>query len=181
MRSAVYRVRAAGEEIPGGAKNDRRDLDHSVARTLVCCAAVHRSWIVVGLCGLSACSVPLGATPDAGACAASPRYFVTDVWPRYLDHNGCGQSSCHAVSNGHGYYRLEPGIDPPAPTTTLDAWPEAWRDNYYASIQLLRCDAPLESRLLTTPAELADPHPAGLSVDNLAEAKQLFQAWVNAP
>ncbi len=112
---------------------------------------------------------------------ASPHYFVSDVWPRYLDHNSCEQSGCHAASDGHGYFRLQPGTNLPLFDAPIDGWPDNWRANYFASIQLVRCDAPLSSRLFTTPAQLADDHPVGISVDNLAESKLLFQTWVDTP
>jgi hypothetical protein len=130
---------------------------------------------------LGACTLDSGMATDAGPCQASPRFFASDVWPRYLQHNSCGRSSCHAESSGFGYFRLQPALEAPPIATPLSSWPADWRANYYASVQLVRCDEPLQSLLLTTPAGQADHHPPGISVDNLAESMQLFQKWVTAP
>lgn len=138
-------------------------------------------WLVLAFAGASAaCTVPAGTLPDGGPCMASPSFFAQEIWPRYLDHNSCERSSCHAASDGSGYFRLEPAPGAP-PSGTLDGWPDNWRQNYLQSIQLLDCAMPLDSLLLTTPAGLADVHPPGPSVDNLDEARQLFQEWVTAP
>lgn len=128
------------------------------------------------------CTVPLGSTPDAAPCAPSPAFFASDVWLRYLDANQCATSSCHAFDGGHGYLRFRPPGDPPAPSARLADWPAAWRDNYYAATQLVRCERPLESRLLAVPDGKADPHPAeDFSLVSAGDAEALFQEWVSLP
>ena len=72
-----------------------------------------------------------------------------------------------------------PGNRPPA-GAPLDAWPDGWRENYLASIQLMRCDEPLASRFYTVPAGKADPHPPGVSIDRPTEAEAILLDWVRA-
>jgi hypothetical protein len=134
--------------------------------------------LIVGLCG--GCTVDVGVTPDAGACTASPDYFVSDVYPRYLVVNQCGTARCHAFDGGHGLLRLRtPEMPSPAPGQTIDAWPMAWRENYLSAIHLLRCDAPLESRILIVPQGTNNLHPPGPVVLDRATAAQLIQTWVS--
>jgi hypothetical protein len=137
---------------------------------------------VVALVLLGAgCRVELGAVPDAGPCAPSPRYFVSDFWLRYVDANQCATAGCHAQSGGHGYLRYAPPGNAPAATDPFDTWPAAWRANYFESVQLVRCDDPTASRLLTVPEGRADPHPPGDSIDDHAAAEQIFRDWIAAP
>ncbi len=139
---------------------------------------------LVGLCtALFAlgCIPATGDRPDGGPCHASPRFFASDIYPRYLDFNGCGRNACHAADVGAGYFRLAYVLNAPVNEPDVNRWPDGWRSNYYSTIQLLRCDAPTESRLLTTPAGLGDPHPAGNTVSNLAEAEDLVSRWVTLP
>jgi hypothetical protein len=129
------------------------------------------------------CTVDLGAVPDAAPCQPSTRYFVDPLWTQYFDANQCATSACHSFDDGHGYFRLHaPGTAPPA-ASPLDQWPEAWRDNYLAAIQLFDCASPLESRLLTVPEGKADPHPPGVSVPSSGQplAESLIQGWATAP
>src|SRR3954465_7359882 len=101
-----------------------------------------------------ACTIDVGdvgAVPDAAAGAPSPDYFVSDVWPRYLDATHCADRGCHDFSDGHGTLRFRPPEVAPAPGTPLAAWPTGWPENYLSTIQQLRCDAPSASRLLTFP------------------------------
>jgi hypothetical protein len=130
---------------------------------------------------LGGCSLSPGAVPDAGRCAPSPEYFAEVVQVNYLDANQCARPDCHGFDDGHGYYRLRPFGTAPAPGTALADWPPAWRQNYYESIQLVRCDDALASRLLSVPEGRADPHPPGDSVDNHASAEGIFQQWVATP
>jgi hypothetical protein len=125
------------------------------------------------------CTIDVGTLPDAGACIASPDFFVSDVYPRYLVANQCGNGSCHAFEGGHGVLRLRPPEMPPAPDQAIDAWPMAWRENYLSAIHQLRCDAPLESRLLIVPEGRNDLHPPGPVVLDRATAAQLIQTWVS--
>ncbi len=136
------------------------------------------AWLALLFAG---CTVDVGTTPDAGACAPSPDFFVSDVWPRYLDSNLCGNGPCHDYANGHGYLRLRPPGPAPAPGTPLDQWPLDWRENYLSTIQLLRCDAPDQSRLLTVPEGVSNLHPPGPIVRNRAEARTVIETWVGSP
>jgi hypothetical protein len=130
---------------------------------------------------LAGCTVPLGAVPDAAPCAPSTSFFVSDMWLGYFGRNQCATSSCHDFDGGHGYLRFHaPGTMPDA-ASPIATWPPAWRDNYQQAIQLVRCDQPLSSRLLTVPEGKADPHPPGVSIDVPAAAELLFQEWVTAP
>ncbi len=130
----------------------------------------------------SGCLVPPGSTPDA-SCAPSPDFFVSTVSPDYLFALGCSQRNCHAFQNGHGYLRLREPETPPAPGTPVDAWPIGWRENYLSAIQLVRCDAPLESRLLLVPEGQSDLHPPGpvLGKAERQAAAAMFQNWGTAP
>jgi len=128
-----------------------------------------------------ACVPAAGDRPDGGTCHPSPRFFATDIYPRYLDFNGCGRNACHAAAVGGGYFRLNYVLDAPVTQPNVDLWPEGWRENYYSAVQLVRCDDPLQSRLLTKPAGLSDPHPGGNTVSNLAEAQDLFRRWIPTP
>jgi hypothetical protein len=127
------------------------------------------------------CTVELRATTDAAPCAPSPRFFVADVWLPYVDANQCATAGCHAFDGGHGYLRFRAPGNAPDPTTPLSACPAAWRDNYLAATQLVRCDDPLKSRLLTVPEGKADPHPPGVAVMDPGAAELLFSEWVSAP
>jgi hypothetical protein len=127
----------------------------------------------------AACTVQPGVAPDAGPCGASPDYFVSDVDPRYFAPNMCGSRGCHDFSDGHGYLRLRtPEMPAPAPGTALEAWPVGWRENYLSALQLVRCDAPLESRLLLVPEGQANLHPPGPVVLDRATAALVIQKWV---
>src|SRR5437868_2997693 len=126
----------------------------------------------------TACTIDVGAVPDAGPCGASPDFFVSDVFPRYLVANQCNARGCHDFADGHGYLRLRPPEAPPAPGMTIDTWPLGWRENYLSTIQLLRCDQPLASRLLTVPEGQSNLHPPGPVVRDRATAATLIQTWV---
>ena len=127
---------------------------------------------------LAGCTVDAGTPPDAGACAANPDYFVSDVYPRYLAANQCGSSGCHDFGDGHGYLRLRaPGAAPAAGTALAD-WPIEWRENYLSALQLLRCDDPLQSRLLTVPEGSFNLHPPGPVVRDRATASMVVTKWV---
>ena len=138
-----------------------------------------RRWLAAAvLCG-AGCRIDVGAAPDAAPCAATPDFYVSDIWPRYLVANQCANRACHDFSDGHGYLRLRvPESPPPAPGTALDEWPLGWRENYLSTIQLVRCDAPESSRLLSVPEGLGNLHPPGPVVRNRAEAAMLFRTWV---
>lgn len=131
---------------------------------------------------LAGCRVDLGAPPppDAGPCRPSPDYFVGNVQILYLDANQCASGRCHGFADGEGYFRLRPFGPAPAPGSPVASWPEAWRDNYFASVALVGCDEPLKSRLLTVPEGAADPHPPGDSVQDHPTAEAIFQSWVGA-
>jgi hypothetical protein len=128
----------------------------------------------------AACTVDLGQSPsDAGACAARADYFVSDVWPRYLAANQCNTAGCHDFNNGHGYLRLHtPEDPPPAAGTPIDAWPIGWRENYLSALQLVRCDQPPASRLLTVPEGQSNLHPPGPVVLDRATAAHVIETWV---
>jgi hypothetical protein len=128
----------------------------------------------------SGCTLNVGAPPDAGACTASPDFFVSDVYPRYLVANQCGSGACHAFEGGHGVLRLRtPEMPLPSPGQSIDAWPMAWRENYLSAIHLLDCDAPLESRLLIVPEGRNNLHPPGPVVLDRTTAAQVIQTWVS--
>ncbi len=128
----------------------------------------------------ASCAIDLGAAPDA-ACHPSPDFFVAEFAPRYLELYQCATRRCHDFSDGSGTMRLRPFEAAPAPGTPLDAWPLGWRENYLSAKQLVRCDAPLESRLLTVPEGLGNLHPPGPIVRDRPAAAALFEAWVGAP
>jgi hypothetical protein len=134
--------------------------------------------LIIFVCG---CSVPLGTAPDAAPCMPSTEFFVSDFWLGYVDANQCATSDCHAFEGGHGYLRYRAPGNMPDPKAAISDWPAAWRDNYYESIQLVRCDDALKSRLLTVPLGTSDPHPPGVSVTSEAVADDLFQRWIAAP
>jgi hypothetical protein len=140
--------------------------------------AMTRRLAMVALMACAACTVNAGAPPDAAACAASRDYFVSDVWPRYLVANRCDTSGCHDFSDGHGYLRLRKPEAAPAAGTALDAWPLGWRENYLSALQLVRCDAPLDSRLLTVPEGQSNLHPPGPVVLDRATAATVIETWV---
>ena len=153
--------------------------------TLRC--VLHRPFaclVVASSLGLAvaACGIDTGVPPDAGACAPSTRYFVTDVAPRYLQANHCGDiPGCHGLSDGHGYLRLASFASPPDVTGSglpLAEWPATWRNNYLQSIQLVRCDDATKSRLVTVPEGAADPHPPGDYVADHGEAESILDLWV---
>jgi hypothetical protein len=136
-------------------------------------------WLLLAVSG---CTIDVGAVPDASACTASPDFFVSDVWPRYLEANLCStRGTCHDFDDGHGYLRLKVPEAPPDAGTPLAEWPPHWAQNYLSTIQLLRCDAPDTSRLLTVPQGVENLHPPGPIVRNRAEAKTVIETWVALP
>jgi hypothetical protein len=137
-----------------------------------------RRLALVVLIGCAACTIDVGAVPDAGACAAKSDYFVSDVWPRYLDANQCASRGCHDFSDGAGYLRLRPPDAAPVPGSTIDTWSIAWRENYLSALQLVRCDQPLASRLLTVPEGQSNLHPPGPVVRDRQTAATLIETWV---
>jgi hypothetical protein len=137
--------------------------------------------MIFGAGAWAACTVDLGQIPDAAVCSPSPDFFVSDVFPRYLVPNQCGSGGCHDFATGHGTLRLRPLVNAPAPGTPLDAWPLAWRENFLSALQLIRCDAPTASRLLTVPEGVGNLHPPGPVVLDRATAAQVIQTWVAGP
>jgi hypothetical protein len=128
----------------------------------------------------TACTIDTGAVPDAGACAANPDFFVSDVQSRYFDANQCGSTGCHDFTDGHGTLRLRaPEVPSPVSGTPIDTWPVGWRENYLSAIQLLDCSAPDQSRLLTFPEGAADLHPPGPVVLDRATAATVIETWVS--
>lgn len=136
------------------------------------------AWLCLILAG---CTIDTGAAPGTPPCAPSQDFFVSDVQPRYLDFNQCGSSGCHSFDGGHGYLRLRAPETAPAPGTPLDQWPLSWRENYLSTIQLLRCDAPDASRLLTVPEGVDNLHPPGPVVLDRAVARMVIETWVASP
>lgn len=133
----------------------------------------------IAVLACAACTVDIGTRPDGGACATSPDVFVSEVWPRYLVPNQCANRGCHSFENGHGYLRLRmPEDPPPAPGTPLEQFPFAWRENYLSALQLVRCDDPPSSRLLTVPEGIGNLHPPGPVVLDRAAATMAVQRWV---
>jgi hypothetical protein len=130
---------------------------------------------------LAGCQVSLTGTTDAAPCSPSTRYFASDLWLRYIDANQCATPACHSSTMGHGYLRFDPPGNAPVATTPLSSWPPAWQNNYVQAVQLVRCDQPQKSRLLTVPEGKADPHPPGDSVSEHALADQMFLDWISAP
>lgn len=118
------------------------------------------------------------ATPPP--CNAPTPYFVSDVWPRYFDRYSCGKSDCHDQSTGHGYFRLRPvnQVPAPQPTDPLAAWPDAWRFNYRSVTQNVSCANPIGSAVLMVPQQRT--HPGGLVVTgaDVATATELFRMWL---
>ncbi len=126
-----------------------------------------------------ACTVDTGATPDAGACPANSDYFVSDVWPRYLEANRCNTPRCHDFNDGHGYLRLHvPETPAPPPGSTIDTWPVGWRENFLSALQLVDCDNPTQSRILTVPEGQFNLHPLGPVVLDRPTAATVISTWV---
>lgn len=138
-----------------------------------------RGLLCAALVGAGACTVDVGAVPDAGACAANADYFVSDVWPRFLSANRCNTAGCHDFDDGHGYLRLHTPESPaPPPGSTIDTWPIGWRENFLSALQLVDCDAPAQSRLLTVPEGQFNLHPPGPVVLDRATAATVISTWV---
>jgi hypothetical protein len=136
-------------------------------------------WLAAAALACAACTIDPGAVPDAGPCAARPDFFVSDIYPRYLVANQCGNGGCHDFNDGHGYLRLH-APEPSAPTMglALGDWPIGWRENYLSTIQLVRCDAPAQSRLLLVPEGVSNLHPPGPVVLDRVAATAMMQTWV---
>jgi hypothetical protein len=120
-------------------------------------------------------------------CAGSPTFFVSDVWPNYLDKFSCGKADCHNAQSGHGYFRLQ--VDDngrvaspaPAPSTPRGMWPDDWQLNYANSARLLNCGDPTGSLLLAVPEGKAQPHPGGVIVmgTDADDSEKLFTMWAS--
>jgi hypothetical protein len=139
-----------------------------------------RPALALGLVAVAGCTISVSGVPDAAPCLANADFFVSDVYPRYLVQNQCITRGCHDFDDGHGYLRFQVPEAAPAPGLALDAWPNHWRNNYLSAIQLLRCEAPLESRLLTVPEGQLDLHPPGPVVRDRPLAEALITSWVGA-
>jgi hypothetical protein len=139
-----------------------------------------RSTFLVALVALAGCTLAPAPAPTDRPCQPGPEFFAQTIWPSYVDPNQCATSNCHDFATGHGYLRYRPPGALLAPGTPFSAWPSAWQDNYYASIQLFRCDSPTASRLLTVPEMMADPHPPGDSVMDHDTAALYFDEWATA-
>ena len=87
----------------------------------------------------------------------------------------------HDFSDGHGSLRLRSVDAAPAPGTPLAAGSTAWRESYLSTVQLVRCDAPLQSRLLTVPVGQGYLHPPGPIVLDRAGAASVIESWIVAP
>jgi hypothetical protein len=135
-------------------------------------------WLAAAALAGAACTVDLGTAPDAGPCAAKPDYFVSNIYPRYLVANQCTNRGCHDFTDGHGYLRLHAPEAAPTPGLAIGEWPIGWRENYLSTIQLLRCDAPTQSRLLTVPTGVSNLHPPGPVVLDRVAAAAMLQTWV---
>ncbi len=121
-------------------------------------------------------------------CNGSASFFVTDVWPKYLDHWSCGKSDCHDSQSGHGYFRLvnppcpsapSGATCPPDPMTPFAAWPDNWRLNYTNAARFLNCGDPTASQLLAIPEGKGQPHPGGVVFggQDATDAEMLFEQW----
>jgi hypothetical protein len=128
--------------------------------------------------GLAACTIDPGAPPPPRPCDPAPDFFVSDVFPRYLSANRCDSGGCHAFADGHGSLRLRAPEAAPAPGTALEGWPLGWRENYLSALQLVRCDDPAASRLLTVPEGQSNLHPPGPVVLDRATATAIVRTWV---
>jgi len=136
-------------------------------------------WLPAVLLACAACTISNGAVPDAAPCAANPDFFVSDIYPRYLVANQCTNGGCHDFDDGHGSLRLRAPESPaPAVGLAIGDWPIGWRENYLSTIQLLRCDAPAQSRLLLVPEGVSNLHPPGPVVLDRAAAAAMMQTWV---
>jgi hypothetical protein len=137
-------------------------------------------WLVLLGWLASGCTIDVGTPPDAAACAASPDLFVSSVYPNYLVPNRCGSSGCHSFSDGHGVLRIRDvdNVATPAVGQPLETWPLQWRQSYLSAARLVRCDAPLESRLLVVPEGQGNLHPPGPVVLDRRTANAIIQAWV---
>ena len=79
----------------------------------------------------------------------------------------------------------------PAAGTALGSWPPGWHATYVSAIQLLRCDAPLESRLWTVPLGVGNLHPPGPVIGSArlsdgttldrAAAEKIIETWIAQP
>ena len=138
-----------------------------------------RRILFAALVGGGACTIDTGAVPDAGACPASADYFVSDVWPRYLEANRCATPRCHDFSDGHGYLRLRvPETPAPPAGSTIDTWPIGWRENFLSALPLVDCDAPAQSRILLVPEGQSNLHPPGPVVLDRKTAETVIRTWV---
>jgi hypothetical protein len=128
------------------------------------------------------CTIDPG--PDVGppaGCNAPPAFFVTDMWPRYFQQYGCGQSDCHDATTGHGFFRLQDvsGVAAPDPNAPLSTWPDGWQANFRAVEQNLTCSSPTGSAVLAVPSGRGTPHPPGDIVLDHAGADALFTMWLS--
>ena len=132
---------------------------------------------------LSACGTvdPGPPTGPPMGCNGSPAFFVSDVWPKYLDKFGCGKVDCHDSRSGHSSFRLQDVSMVPTPGAgdAPSTWPDEWRFNYVNATRQLNCSDPLSSRLLVKPEEAGVPHQGGKLVTgtDADAARTLFVEW----
>jgi hypothetical protein len=146
--------------------------------------------LVWAACGTIDPGPPTG--PPMG-CNGSPTFFLTDVWPKYLDKYTCGKSDCHDYNAGKSSFRLKnltdknecpPPVDgmpypTPMPTDAPANWPECWQFNYVNATRQLNCADPLSSRLLIKPEQRGTSHQGGSLVtgQDATDAEMLFATW----
>jgi hypothetical protein len=131
--------------------------------------------LVVASCG----TVDLGAPPaDVNACRPSRAYFLSDVWPSFIDkdYSGkkCGDSRCHDPTSGRQFVVTPPKSAPGLPL------PADWEANYISASMQMQCSDVKGSPLYTRAAGLQTHGPGKLIEPAGAEALVL-QMWVTAP
>jgi hypothetical protein len=134
--------------------------------------------LVLAACGTIDPGPPTG--PPMG-CNGSPTFFLTDVWPKYLEKNMCGKSECHDYLTGKSSFRLKDVANAmmPNPSDPPSKWPEEWQFNYVNATRQLNCADPLSSRLLIKPEQRGTSHQGGTIVTgtDATDAETMFAQW----
>jgi hypothetical protein len=140
--------------------------------------------VALGALAVSGCeTIDVGpATAQLSNCEPPPGFFVSDVWPKFFDHYGCGKSGCHDASTGRSAFRLQSltGVIAPLPTDPPSSWPAAWAANLLSVENNLDCAAPSASAVLVVPENQSGGHGGGTVVTgaDVAADVALFRMWL---
>jgi hypothetical protein len=133
---------------------------------------------------VAACeTVYLGEPPaDVNACRPSQQFFVSEIWPNFLDKDyggvKCGDSTCHGALAPNALDIIpvvyDPNNPPPIPLTG------DWASNYMTATEEMNCANVAASKLLEYPAFIR-VHGGGKLIEPDGPEATLIKMWISQP